>query len=110
MQDNKNIIIEFMKYSIKRFVRFAFISGILIGAFNSVQGQTRQIRLGDNMGDHTASQDLDMNNKKLLNAEGLAIGTASIGNQSIALQVDGANKAIFCADLANVFVVSQKLL
>ncbi|WP_221406354.1 beta strand repeat-containing protein, partial [Daejeonella rubra] len=94
-----------MKYSIKRFIRFVFLPGILVLALNSVQGQTRQIRLGDNMGDHTASQDLDMNSKKLLNAEGIAIGTATIGNQSIALQVDGANKAILIPRITSLAAI-----
>ena len=83
-----------MNYSIKRFIRFVCLTGFLAAALNMVQGQTRQIRLGDNMGDHTAAKDLDMNSKQILNAEGIAIGSATITNQNVAFQIDGTNKAI----------------
>ncbi|HEY1062273.1 MAG TPA: hypothetical protein VGE44_11340, partial [Daejeonella sp.] len=78
----------------KRFIRLACLTGVLLGAISTVQGQSRQIRLGDNMGDHMAAKDLDMNSKQILNAEGIAIGSATITNQNVAFQIDGTNKAI----------------
>ncbi|OYX97040.1 MAG: hypothetical protein B7X86_12690, partial [Sphingobacteriales bacterium 17-39-43] len=78
----------------KRFIRLACFTGVLLGAISTVQGQSRQIRLGDNMGDHMAAKDLDMNSKQILNAEGIAIGSATITNQNVAFQIDGTNKAI----------------
>ncbi|MDP2414616.1 hypothetical protein, partial [Daejeonella sp.] len=78
----------------KRFIRLACLTGVLLGAISTVQGQSRQIKLGDNLGDHMAAKDLDMNSKQILNAEGIAIGSATITNQNVAFQIDGTNKAI----------------
>jgi hypothetical protein len=83
-----------MKYAMKRFIRLACLTGVLLGAISTVQGQSRQIRLGDNMGDHMAAKDLDMNSKQILNADGIAIGSATITNQNVAFQIDGTDKAI----------------
>ena len=78
----------------KRFIRLACFTGVLLGAISTVQGQSRQIKLGDNLGDHMAAKDLDMNSKQILNAQGIAIGSATITNQNVAFQIDGTNKAI----------------
>ncbi len=78
----------------KQFIRLGFFTIILLGAIGSVQGQLRQVRLGDNLGDHMASKDLNMNKKQILNAEGIAIGSATITNLNVAFQIDGTNKAI----------------
>jgi hypothetical protein len=53
-----------------------------------------QQRMGDNLGNHTASSDLKMNSKKILNASNIAIGTTALVNGSVALQVDGLDKAV----------------
>ena len=91
-----------MLYVIPRILRYACISGLLLGALNSAQGQSRQVRLGDNMGDHIADKNLEMNNKQILNSSGIAIGVAGISNSSVALQVDGSNKAILIPRITNL--------
>jgi hypothetical protein len=78
----------------KQFIHLGCFTIIFLGAIGSVQGQLRQVRLGDNLGDHMASKDLNMNNKQILNAEGIAIGSATITNLNVAFQIDGTNKAI----------------
>ena len=78
----------------KRFIRLTCFTGFLLSTIIAVHGQTRQVKLGDNLGAHMASKDLDMNIKQILNADGIAIGSATITNQNVALQIDGTNKAI----------------
>lgn len=59
-----------------------------------------QLKLGDNLGSHKATKDLEMNSHNikaanLVNASGILVGTATaLSNTSIALQVDGVDKAI----------------
>jgi hypothetical protein len=95
-----------MKYSMKRFIRLACLTGVLLGAISTVQGQSRQIKLGDNLGDHMAAKDLDMNSKQILNAEGIAIGSATITNQNVAFQIDGTNKAILMPRVAALTAIT----
>jgi hypothetical protein len=96
-----------MKYSMNRFIRLACLTGVLLGAISTVQGQSRQIRLGDNMGDHMAAKDLDMNSKQILNAEGIAIGSATITNQNVAFQIDGTNKAILMPRITTLSAIAS---
>jgi len=98
-----------MKYSMKRFIRLACLTGVLLGAISTVQGQTRQIKLGDNLGDHMAAKDLDMNSKQILNAEGIAIGSATITNQNVAFQIDGTNKAILMPRITALSAIASPL-
>ena len=59
-----------------------------------------QQKFGDNLGTHIASKALDMNTQQILNASGVAIGTATLSNNSIALQIDGSDKAILIPRVA----------
>ena len=58
------------------------------------------------MGDHIASKDLEMNNKQILNSSGIAIGVAAISNGSVALQVDGSNKAILIPRITGLTAIA----
>src|SRR5690606_7002816 len=59
-----------------------------------------QQRLGDNLGNHKAGQDLDMNTKSItnadvINANGAVIGqVGAVNNTHVALQVNGTNQAM----------------
>lgn len=59
-----------------------------------------QQKFGDNLGNHKATKDINANTFNILNASGVAIGSANFTNSSIALQVDGADKAILVPRVA----------
>ncbi|WP_412468122.1 tail fiber domain-containing protein [Pedobacter sp. KLB.chiD] len=77
---------------------------VLLLVANSMYGQQR---MGDNLGNHKATNNLDMNGKNLnrvqvVNAENVVIGTASaVNNASISLQVNG-QKAILIPRVTNL--------
>ncbi|MCX2486111.1 tail fiber domain-containing protein [Pedobacter sp. MR2016-24] len=79
----------------KKFLRLVTAGFLLVG--NPLYAQ---IRLGDNLGSHKAIKNLEMqshniNGATLINSKGMLIGTATtLSNSSIALQVDGLDKAI----------------
>lgn len=78
----------------------------LIGASSLAQAQQR---FGDNLGNHRAATDLDMNTKSILNAAGVAIGSATLSNASVALQVDGADKAVLISRVTDTTAVAAPL-
>lgn len=86
----------------KILLKFILISLLLFSASLLFAQQ----KLGDNLGNHKATQDLDMNSKKLLNSAGVAIGVATISNASIALQVDGADKSILIPRISALTAIS----
>jgi len=47
-------------------------------------------KMGDNLGNHRATQSLNMNGKDVYNINGVAIGVASVTNNAVALQVGAA--------------------
>ncbi|SKB84101.1 hypothetical protein, partial [Daejeonella lutea] len=96
-----------MKYVLRKIFPLALVSSLFFGALSNAQGQTRQIRLGDNMGDQIANKDLEMSNKQILNTAGIAIGVASISNSSVALQVDGTDKAILIPRITNLTAIAS---
>ncbi|PWG79214.1 beta strand repeat-containing protein [Pararcticibacter amylolyticus] len=67
-----------------------------------------QQKYGDNLGSHQATRDLNMNSHRIdsvsvLNAQGAVIGTAAaVNNHSVALQVNGNDKAILIPRVANL--------
>ena len=81
----------------KKFLLKAGLAAVLVFAgTNLVKAQ----QFGDNLGNHKATKDLLMETKQILNASGVAIGTATLTNTSIALQIDGATKAILIPRVA----------
>lgn len=68
-----------------------------------------QQRMGDGLGNHKASQDLNMNSKNIVNAQGLVIGVATYSNNSVALQVDGADKAILFPRITSLSSIAEPL-
>lgn len=59
-----------------------------------------QQKVGDNLGTHKATKDLQMNGFQLLDAKGIAIGTATFSSNSVALEIAGSNKALVVSRLA----------
>jgi hypothetical protein len=72
-------------------MRFLF-KILLISAMVSLLGEAAycQQRLGDNLGNHKATQNLNLNNKNILSASGVVIGGSSMANSSVGLQIDGS--------------------
>jgi len=74
--------------------------GIAIVFLLACNSSFAQVKLGDNLGTHSANKALvmngnDINSVRVINAEGMVIGTASmVDNASIALQVNASDKAI----------------
>ncbi|MDZ4071562.1 MAG: hypothetical protein U1C70_07045, partial [Sediminibacterium sp.] len=62
-------------------------------------------RFGDNFGDHRATDTLRMNNFRIVNAQGIAIGTARILNNNIALQIDGLDKALLLPRVSDTLAI-----
>ena len=62
-------------------------------------------RFGDNLGDHRATDTLRMNNFRIVNAQGIAIGTARILNNNIALQIDGLDKALLLPRVSDTLAI-----
>eukprot|EP01137_Pigoraptor_chileana_P002694 Opistho-2@41886 len=81
----------------KNLLKVAIATTLTLGTTALVKAQT----FGDNLGNHKATKDLLMQNKQILNTAGMAIGTATFTNSSIALQVDGSDKAILVSRVAN---------
>ena len=68
-----------------------------------------QQRMGDGLGNHRATEDLNMNSKNVLNSKGVAIGVATFSNSSVALQVDGLDKAILFPRVTSLAAVITPL-
>ncbi|MET0571080.1 MAG: hypothetical protein ABWZ79_06615 [Pedobacter agri] len=80
----------------KFLLKSVLITGLLSGSAFFAQAQ----KFGDNLGNHTATKDLQMAGKSIFNAEGIAIGSASMVNGSVALQIGGSNKAMLVSTVA----------
>ncbi|RZJ90396.1 MAG: hypothetical protein EOO20_08300, partial [Chryseobacterium sp.] len=81
----------------KFLLKSVLITGLLSGTAFFAQAQ----KFGDNLGNHTATKDLQMAGKSIFNADGIAIGSASMVNGSVALQIGGINKAMLVSTVAN---------
>lgn len=67
---------------------------ILVVVLLSLVFRTNAQTFGDNLGNHRATDTLRMGGYRIVNAQGIAIGTARILNNNIALQIDGLDKAL----------------
>ncbi len=65
-----------------------------------------QVKIGDNLGTHKADKDLNMNVKKILNVDGIAIGSATLGNASVSLELAGNDKAVLFNRVATLAAVA----
>ncbi|RZK80286.1 MAG: hypothetical protein EOO85_01225 [Pedobacter sp.] len=89
------------------FTKSIFLFILLLGT----SGLYAQQRMGDNLGNHKAMTNLDLNGKNIvkaqvINAENIVIGTATmVNNSSVALQVNG-QKAILIPRVNNLLDVS----
>ena len=79
-------------------LKFALVMGLVTATSYFAQAQ----KFGDNMGNHKASKDVLMENFNIKNAAGVAIGVGEITNANVALQIDGANKAILIPRVTNI--------
>ena len=82
------------------------LAAVLILALNSA---VKAQQFGDNLGSHKATKTLDMNTQQILNTSGVAIGTATLSNSSIALQIDGSDKAILIPRVATNATITAPL-
>ena len=80
----------------KNLLKAGIAATLMLATTGLVKAQT----FGDNLGNHKATKDLLMQTKKILNTDGVAIGTATFTNASIALQIDAADKAILIPRVA----------
>ncbi|PWG78911.1 beta strand repeat-containing protein [Pararcticibacter amylolyticus] len=93
------------KSASRKLYKISFTALLLFGGV-SVFGQQK---FGDNLGNHQAVKPLDMNGNSIdkasvVNAEGVVIGTASaVNNTSVALQVNGTDKAILLPRVTDLF-------
>ncbi|PSL43073.1 hypothetical protein CLV51_10967 [Chitinophaga niastensis] len=68
-----------------------------------------QVRFGDNLGNHKATDTLRMQNNFIVNAKGVAIGTAVMANNNVALQVDGSNSSILIPRITDTTAITTPL-
>jgi hypothetical protein len=69
------------------------VTGICVMLFSFMYTANAQ-KLGDNLGNHKAKDTLRMGNNYIVNAKGIAIGSSTLLNDYIGLQLDSADKAI----------------
>jgi hypothetical protein len=87
----------------KALLKLTGVVGIMAASSMFAQAQNR--KMGDNLGNHKATKTLDMSSQKIVNALGVAIGTADVTNTSIGLQVEGDNKTILIPRVTNVTLI-----
>lgn len=75
----------------KHFIRIWLIALLVI---SGLKGFSQAVKIGDNLGNHKATQDLNMNSQKIVSATGLALGTATFTNSSVSLELAASDKAI----------------
>ena len=81
------------------------ILGVLV-----LQGRTLgQIKIGDNLGNHKAVKELDMNSQKIINAAGLIFGASTFTNNSIQLELTGADKALLLNRVASLSAINSPI-
>eukprot|EP01137_Pigoraptor_chileana_P021448 Opistho-2@85187 len=64
-------------------------------------------RFGDNLGTHRASDTLRMTNNFIVNAKGVVIGSTTVLNNSVALQIDAANRALLISRVVDTALILQ---
>jgi len=76
-------------------------SALIVGLLSATASFAQAQKFGDNLGNHIATKNLEMNNNQILNASGIVIGSATpLTNTSIALQI-GAGKALVISSVAD---------
>jgi hypothetical protein len=61
-----------------------------------------QQRLGDNLGSHQATKDLNMNSKNVVNAAGMVIGAATLTNTNVILDIKSSSKVLVIPRVNNI--------
>lgn len=79
-------------------LKSAMVVAFFAFTLGAAQAQTQ--KMGDNLGNHTATKDLQLAGKQILNASGVVIGATVAANNSVALQISGADKAILISNVA----------
>lgn len=79
--------------------KILLLIGILVAGFQ-VRAQTHKV--GDNLGNHLATQDLDLGIHNIVNASGVVIGAATFTNTNISLELVGSNKAFLVNKVIDV--------
>lgn len=78
-------------------LKLALITGLVTATSFFAKAQ----KFGDNLGNHKATKDLQMEGKTILNAAGLAIGATTLDPAgSVALKIGSATKAILISSVA----------
>lgn len=80
---------------------------ILLVVVLSLVSKTDAQTFGDNLGSHRASDTLRMGGNRIVNADGIAIGTARILNNSIALQIDGLTKSLLIPRVTDTLAIPE---
>ena len=83
------------------------LAGILMLIFLCLVKSLNAQSFGDNMGNHTAAMDLNMKSHNVVNAAGVVIGSSIFLNNSIALQIDGANKALLLTRIKDTTAIEN---
>lgn len=84
-------------------LKITCVAGLLTGISSVAQAQNQ--KMGDNLGNHKATKDLQMGANAILNAKAIAIGIADVTNTSIALQVEGVDKALLIPRVTNLAAI-----
>jgi hypothetical protein len=81
--------------------KILLIAGILVAGF---QGQAQKV--GDNLGNHIATQALDMQSHNIVSASGVVIGAASFTNTSVSLELAGTTQAFLVNRVATLGTIA----
>ena len=73
---------------------------LVMGLVTATSFFAKAQKFGDNLGNHKATRDLEMEGKTIFNAAGLAIGKTTLTNGSIALEIGTTGKAILLSSVA----------
>jgi hypothetical protein len=93
-----------MKFSIQ----FIFIVSLIVSSCFSTEFVIAQ-QIGDNLGSHTATADLNLNQKAVYNVNGLAIGSFTLANSSsVALQIEN-NKTLLLPRIAALSAITAPI-
>ncbi|TAJ54639.1 MAG: hypothetical protein EPO58_08325, partial [Chitinophagaceae bacterium] len=68
---------------------------------------TNAQRFGDNLGTHRATDTLRMTNNFIVNAKGVVIGSTTVLNNSVALQIDASNRALLIPRVFDTVLILQ---
>ena len=87
----------------KQILKLALAATFIFASASMVKAQT----FGDNLGNHKATKDLDMNTHQVLNTTGILIGGATpLVNTSVALQVGNGTQAIVLSSVTDTTAIA----